>query len=254
MSGPRFLTRWLRRWARWGCSPAVPGGVRRDWRRSPGAVPGPGGTRPVRLLGGDHPGGRGVPGRRAGVSVRDRGAEAHWLPALCSGGKLAAFGLTEPGGGTDVRGGMRPPSGWSAHPAVPRNGCQRVEGVHHQRGDRHHGAGDGRGPDRGAGDLHVPGPGGHARPACQQEVLQGRLGGVGHPGAGVQRGPGAEAACSVRSAAATPSSWPSSTRAGWPLPRWPPGWPRAASMSASGTRRSAPRSGGRSGNTRPSSS
>ena len=31
----------------------------------------------------------------------------HWLPALCSGEKLAAFGLTEPGGGTDVPGGMR---------------------------------------------------------------------------------------------------------------------------------------------------
>ncbi len=30
-----------------------------------------------------------------------------WLPALCSGEKLAAFGLTEPGGGTDVAGGMR---------------------------------------------------------------------------------------------------------------------------------------------------
>jgi short-chain 2-methylacyl-CoA dehydrogenase len=31
----------------------------------------------------------------------------HWLPGLCSGAALAAFGLTEPGGGTDVPGGMR---------------------------------------------------------------------------------------------------------------------------------------------------
>jgi alkylation response protein AidB-like acyl-CoA dehydrogenase len=30
-----------------------------------------------------------------------------WLPRLCSGEQLAAFGLTEPGGGTDVPGGMR---------------------------------------------------------------------------------------------------------------------------------------------------
>src|SRR6202042_1074743 len=31
----------------------------------------------------------------------------HWLPQLCSGAALAAFGLTEPGGGSDVPGGMR---------------------------------------------------------------------------------------------------------------------------------------------------
>jgi butyryl-CoA dehydrogenase len=30
-----------------------------------------------------------------------------WLPALCSGERLGAFGLTEPGGGSDVAGGMR---------------------------------------------------------------------------------------------------------------------------------------------------
>ncbi len=30
-----------------------------------------------------------------------------WLPALCSGERLAGFGLTEPGGGSDVPGGMR---------------------------------------------------------------------------------------------------------------------------------------------------
>ncbi|HET9082204.1 MAG TPA: acyl-CoA dehydrogenase family protein [Trebonia sp.] len=30
-----------------------------------------------------------------------------WLPGLCSGEKLAAFGLTEPGGGTDVAGAMK---------------------------------------------------------------------------------------------------------------------------------------------------
>jgi short-chain 2-methylacyl-CoA dehydrogenase len=30
-----------------------------------------------------------------------------WLPGLCSGERLAAFGLTEPGGGSDIAGGMR---------------------------------------------------------------------------------------------------------------------------------------------------
>src|SRR6266487_3363942 len=38
------------------------------------------------------------------------GTEEHkqkWLPRFCSGERLAAFGLTEPGGGTDVPGGMR---------------------------------------------------------------------------------------------------------------------------------------------------
>src|SRR5580692_1608289 len=30
-----------------------------------------------------------------------------WLPALAAGEKLAAFGLTEPGGGSDIPGGMR---------------------------------------------------------------------------------------------------------------------------------------------------
>src|SRR5215469_13468032 len=30
-----------------------------------------------------------------------------WLPELCQGEQLAAFGLTEPGGGSDIPGGMR---------------------------------------------------------------------------------------------------------------------------------------------------
>jgi len=32
---------------------------------------------------------------------------ARWLPDLCLGKRLAAFGLTEPGGGSDIPGGMR---------------------------------------------------------------------------------------------------------------------------------------------------
>jgi short/branched chain acyl-CoA dehydrogenase len=33
--------------------------------------------------------------------------KARWLPELCQGERLAAFGLTEPGGGSDIPGGMR---------------------------------------------------------------------------------------------------------------------------------------------------
>jgi alkylation response protein AidB-like acyl-CoA dehydrogenase len=32
---------------------------------------------------------------------------ARWLPELCQGERLAAFGLSEPGGGSDIAGGMR---------------------------------------------------------------------------------------------------------------------------------------------------
>src|ERR1700735_4636788 len=37
-------------------------------------------------------------------SAEQRG---RWLPDLCRGERLAAFGLTEPGGGSDIPGGMR---------------------------------------------------------------------------------------------------------------------------------------------------
>jgi short-chain 2-methylacyl-CoA dehydrogenase len=37
----------------------------------------------------------------------DAAQRARWLPDLCHGERLAAFGLTEPGGGSDIPGGMR---------------------------------------------------------------------------------------------------------------------------------------------------
>jgi short-chain 2-methylacyl-CoA dehydrogenase len=40
--------------------------------------------------------------RFGNAEQRDR-----WLPELCQGERLAAFGLTEPGGGSDIPGGMR---------------------------------------------------------------------------------------------------------------------------------------------------
>ena len=44
-----------------------------------------------------------MPVYRFGTEAQKR----EWLPALCAGEKLSAFGLTEPGGGTDVAGAMR---------------------------------------------------------------------------------------------------------------------------------------------------
>jgi len=44
-----------------------------------------------------------MPIYRYGTEAQKR----QWLPKLCSGEMLAAFGLTEPGGGTDVAGAMR---------------------------------------------------------------------------------------------------------------------------------------------------
>jgi alkylation response protein AidB-like acyl-CoA dehydrogenase len=44
-----------------------------------------------------------MPIYRFGTEAQQR----EWLPALCAGEKLAAFGLTEPGGGTDVAGAMK---------------------------------------------------------------------------------------------------------------------------------------------------
>src|SRR6516164_5589981 len=44
-----------------------------------------------------------MPIYRFGTEAQKR----EWLPGLCAGARLAAFGLTEPGGGTDVAGAMK---------------------------------------------------------------------------------------------------------------------------------------------------
>ena len=56
-----------------------------------------------------------------------------WLPDLASGAKLAAFGLTEPGAGSDA-GNART----TAELRDGKLGRQRLEDVHHQRRHRHH--------------------------------------------------------------------------------------------------------------------
>ncbi len=55
-----------------------------------------------------------------------------WLPRLCSGERLGAFGLTEPEAGSDA-GNTRT----RAQPEGRRMGDQRRQAVHHQRRHRH---------------------------------------------------------------------------------------------------------------------
>src|SRR5262249_15015774 len=51
--------------------------------------------------------GAGARGARPLYRCGSEDQRRRWLPELCAGERLAAFGLTEPGGGSDIRGGMR---------------------------------------------------------------------------------------------------------------------------------------------------
>ena len=55
-----------------------------------------------------------------------------WLPRLCSGERLGAFGLTEPEAGSDA-GNTQTRAALRGR----RVGDQRIQAVHHQRGHRH---------------------------------------------------------------------------------------------------------------------
>ena len=101
--------------------PAVPGGARRDGRRLLRAVPGPRGARPRRPERRHHARGGGLARRDAGLPVRQRAAEGR--PGCRSsrpGEALGAFGLTEPGAGSDA-GGTRTT-------AVLEDGAWRING------------------------------------------------------------------------------------------------------------------------------
>ena len=156
-----------------------------------------------------------------------------WLPQLCSGEMLGAFGLTEPGGGSDA--------GATAHHARcstgRRVGDQRHEVLHHQLRHGHHRPGhrhrrhrhQGR---RRQGDLSDHRPVRHARLHRRAGVLQGRLVRLGHPRAVVRRMSACpRRTCSASAAAATRSSCASWTRAASPSPPSRPASPRAASTS-----------------------
>ena len=82
-----------------------------------------------------------------------------WLPELCSGERLAAFGLTEAGGGSDIPGGMRTTARLEKGPGGPP-GEQRGPGEQGGlagRRDRGRGTGNGSstGPSR---SSPTPGP------------------------------------------------------------------------------------------------
>ncbi len=112
-----------------------------------------------------------------------------WLPRLCTGQQLGAFGLTEPGGGSDVAGAMatraRLAGGqWviNGAKAFITNAGTTITGVvavAAVTGER-----DGVGE---RGDLHDPGAVRHARLYGVEEVLQGRLVGLRYARAVVQR-------------------------------------------------------------------
>ena len=93
-------------------------------------------------------GGARAPCRSTGSAPPEQ--RRQWLPDLCSGERLAAFGLTEPGGGSDIPGGMRTTArlekgDGEAGGEWVINGSQ---GVHHQLRHRHHLAGDRAGDHR----------------------------------------------------------------------------------------------------------
>ena len=53
---------------------------------------------------------------------------ARWLPDLCRGERLAAFGLTEPGGGSDIPGGMRTTARLESGEGEPGTGEWVIDG------------------------------------------------------------------------------------------------------------------------------
>lgn len=113
-----------------------------------------------------------------------------WLPRLCSGEALGAFGLTEPDGGSDSR--RHPDDGRARRGRV---GDQRLQVLHHQLRDGHHRAGHGHGGDRPQGQrrpAHLVDHRAvrHPRLHGRRPVLQGRLERLGHARAVLRRRPG----------------------------------------------------------------
>ena len=112
--------------------------------------------------------------------------------AAVPGEALGAFGLTEPGGGSDAGATRTRPRSTDGTWVI--NGG---EGVHHQRGHRHHRAWS-RSPrspaSRPDGSKEISAilvPSGTPGFTRRAEVLQGRLARLGHPRAVVRRLPGA---------------------------------------------------------------
>ena len=181
-----------------------------------------------------------------------------WLPDLCAGERLAAFGLTEPGGGSDIPGGMRTTARLSRTAGM---GHRRSEGVHHQRRHRHHLAGD-------RARHHRP-----RRPDGPGKEISAIIVPAGTPGFTVGREYSKVGWCAsdTRELAFASCRVPGGhllgergrgyaqflgilTRAGWRSRPWRPGWRRAAWRSACSRWGSARRSATGSASTRGSSS
>ena len=86
-----------------------------------------------------------------------------WLPDLASGRKLAAFGLTEPGAGSDAGNTLT-----TAELRDGQLGRQRLEDVHHERRHRHHLGRDADRTHRRGRDLEHRRPERHARATRSQ--------------------------------------------------------------------------------------
>ena len=105
-----------------------------------------------------------------------------WLPDLASGRKLGAFGLTEPGAGSDTR-AMRTTARLEDGEWVDR----RLEDLHHERRHRHHRLRhDHRRHGRG-GDLELHRPERHSRLHHLAADAEARLARVRHARAVVRR-------------------------------------------------------------------
>ncbi len=109
-----------------------------------------------------------------------------WLPELCRGERLAAFGLTEPGGGSDIPGGMRTTARrdgdeWVINGSkafITNAGTSITSAVTVLAITGQAGAGDHqRRPE--ISSIIVPGR--HCGPGHGPEVLQGRLVRLGYP-------------------------------------------------------------------------
>ena len=143
-----------------------------------------------------------------------------WLPRLCAG---RGAGRVRADRARRRLGRRRHPD---HRPARGRRvGDQRLQGVHHQLGHRHHRPGHGHRGHRHAGrrrqgDLRDHRAGGHPRLHRRPAVLEGRLERLGHPRAVLRRTAGCRRRTwSASAAAATPSSCRSWTRAGSRSPR-----------------------------------
>ena len=169
-----------------------------------------------------------------------------WLPRLCSGERLASFGLTEPEAGSDagnVRTTAKLDDGeWVVNGAkqfitnsgTEISGCVSITAVTGEANGR-----------KEISNLIVPNR--HPRLRGRRGLPQDGLERLRHPAALLRGLPGAGVqACSAAAATASRTSSTSSTAAGSASPRWASASPRGPSTRRSPTPRSARRSARRS--------